>query len=83
MFLPEERGRTSRETDFQTSNDLGIRALTVIKAAAVQLSPVLDSREGTVDKVCRQITTSAARAGPQFATFPETVVPYYPYFSFC
>ena len=29
--------------------------MTVIKAAAVQLSPVLYSREGTVDKVCRQI----------------------------
>ena len=29
--------------------------MTVIKAAAVQLSPVLYSREGTVDKVVRQI----------------------------
>jgi nitrilase len=55
--------------------------MTVIKAAAVQLSPVLYSREGTVDKVCRQII-SLGRQGVQFATFPETVVPYYPYFSF-
>jgi aliphatic nitrilase len=53
----------------------------VIKAAAVQLSPVLYSREGTVDKVCRQII-AIGRQGVQFATFPETVVPYYPYFSF-
>jgi len=29
--------------------------MTVIKAAAVQLSPVLSSREATVDKVGRQI----------------------------
>jgi len=53
---------------------------TVIKAAAVQLSPVLYSREGTVEKVCRQII-ALGRQGVQFATFPETVVPYYPYFS--
>src|SRR5277367_4216129 len=53
----------------------------VIKAAAVQLSPVLYSREGTVDKVCKQIA-ALGRQGVQFATFPETVVPYYPYFSF-
>jgi aliphatic nitrilase len=55
--------------------------MTVIKAAAVQLSPVLYSREGTVDKTCRQIL-ALGRQGVQFATFPETVVPYYPYFSF-
>ncbi len=52
-----------------------------IKAAAVQLSPVLGSREGTVDKVCQAID-EAARAGASFIVFPETVVPYYPYFSF-
>jgi aliphatic nitrilase len=34
-----------------------------------------------VDKVCRQIL-ALGRQGVQFATFPETVVPYYPYFSF-
>ena len=55
--------------------------MTTVKAAAVQLSPVLYSREGTVDKVCRQII-ALGRQGVQFATFPETVVPYYPYFCF-
>lgn len=53
----------------------------VVKAAAVQLSPVLYSREGTVEKVVRKIY-ELGRQGVQFATFPETVVPYYPYFSF-
>ena len=53
----------------------------VVKAAAVQLSPVLYSRDGTVDKVIRTIHT-LGQQGVQFATFPETVVPYYPYFSF-
>ena len=55
--------------------------MTVIKADAVQLSPVLCSREGTVDKVVENII-DLGRQGVQFATFPETVVPYYPYFSF-
>lgn len=53
----------------------------LVKAAAVQLSPVLYSREGTVEKVVRKIH-DLGRQGVQFATFPETVVPYYPYFSF-
>lgn len=53
----------------------------VVKAAGVQLSPVLYSREGTVDRVVRKIH-ELGRQGVQFATFPETVVPYYPYFSF-
>jgi hypothetical protein len=53
----------------------------VVKAAAVQLSPVLYSREGTIDNIVRKIH-DLGKAGVQFATFPETVVPYYPYFSF-
>jgi nitrilase len=55
--------------------------MTIIRAAAVQLSPVLYSREGTIDAVVRKIH-ELGKAGVQFATFPETVVPYYPYFSF-
>ena len=55
--------------------------MTVIKAAAVQISPVLYSREGTVEKVVQKIH-ELGKLGVQFATFPETVVPYYPYFSF-
>ena len=53
----------------------------VVKAAAVQISPVLYSREGTVGKVVKKIF-ELGRQGVQFATFPETVIPYYPYFSF-
>jgi nitrilase len=55
--------------------------MTIIKAAAVQISPVLYSREGTVDKVVQKIL-ELGKQGVQFAVFPETVVPYYPYFSF-
>ncbi len=53
----------------------------VVKAAAVQLSPVLYSREGTVEKIVRTIH-ELGQQQVQFATFPETVIPYYPYFSF-
>jgi nitrilase len=53
----------------------------IIKAAAVQMSPVLYSRDGTVEKVVRKILELGTQ-GVQFATFPETFVPYYPYFSF-
>jgi nitrilase len=52
-----------------------------VRAAAVQLSPVLFSRDGTTEKVLDAIAT-AAQAGAQLIVFPETFVPYYPYFSF-
>jgi aliphatic nitrilase len=52
----------------------------VVKASAVQLSPVLYSREGTVEKVVRKIH-ELGQEGVEFVVFPETVVPYYPYFS--
>ncbi|GLV54237.1 aliphatic nitrilase [Dictyobacter sp. S3.2.2.5] len=54
---------------------------TIVKAAAVQISPVLYSRQGTVEKVVKKIR-ELGKQGVQFATFPETVVPYYPYFAF-
>ena len=54
---------------------------TIVKAAAVQISPVLYSRQGTVEKVVKKIAELGEK-GVQFATFPETLVPYYPYFAF-
>ncbi len=55
--------------------------MSFIKAAAVQLSPVLYSRDGTVDKIVTKLG-ELGRKGVQFATFPETIVPNYPYFCF-
>jgi nitrilase len=52
-----------------------------IRAAAVQLSPVLGSRDGTTEKIL-QAVRAAVCDGAQLVVFPETVVPYYPYFSF-
>ncbi len=54
---------------------------TSVTVAAVQLSPVLGSREGTIAKVVEAIAQAAQR-GATLIVFPETVVPYYPYFSF-
>jgi len=42
---------------------------------------VLGSRAGTTEKVCAAIRAAAAE-GAELVVFPETVVPYYPYFSF-
>ncbi len=53
----------------------------MIRAAAVQISPVLFSRDGTTEKVLQAIAR-AANAGAQLVVFPETFIPYYPYFSF-
>ena len=53
----------------------------IIRAAAVQLSPVLYSCQGTAAKVCAAIA-DAAENGAELVVFPETVLPYYPYFSF-
>lgn len=55
--------------------------MATIRAAAVQIAPDLTSAEGTVDRICRAVADAAAQ-GVEIAVFPETFVPYYPYFSF-
>ncbi|KGM48997.1 Nit6803 family nitrilase [Pseudooceanicola atlanticus] len=52
-----------------------------IRAAAVQIAPDLSGRAGTIERVLNAIA-EAADKGAQFIVFPETFVPYYPYFSF-
>lgn len=52
-----------------------------VRVAAAQISPVLHSREGTTEKVLDAIAT-AAKEGVELIVFPETFIPYYPYFSF-
>lgn len=52
-----------------------------VVVAAVQCSPVLYSCAGTVDKICGWIA-QLGQQGVQMAVFAETLVPYYPYFSF-
>ncbi|MGJ8678265.1 MAG: Nit6803 family nitrilase [Akkermansiaceae bacterium] len=52
-----------------------------ITAAAIQLAPDLTSGAGTVSLMCDALA-DAAKQGVNLAVFPETFVPYYPYFSF-
>lgn len=56
-------------------------AFQIVRAAAVQITPVFESADATWQKVCEYITKAAAE-GVQLVVFPETFVPYYPYFSF-
>jgi nitrilase len=53
----------------------------IVRAAAVQISPVLYSRQGTLERVVNKIR-ELGNKDVQFACFPETIIPYYPYFSF-
>ncbi len=52
-----------------------------IRAAAVQISPSLDTAEGTLERVLNAISEAVAK-GAQLVVFPETFIPWYPYFSF-
>jgi nitrilase len=52
-----------------------------VKAAAIQLAPDLVSGAKTLEKILDALDV-AAKAGVEIAVFPETVMPYYPYFSF-
>jgi nitrilase len=53
----------------------------VVRVAAVQIAPDLETPGGTLDRVVAAIAEAAAK-GAQLVVFPETFVPWYPYFSF-
>ncbi len=52
-----------------------------IRAAAAQIAPDLTSGAVTLQKVTAVIEEAAAK-GAELVVFPETLVPWYPYFSF-
>src|SRR5216683_6353348 len=52
-----------------------------IRVAAVQIAPDLETPGGTVSRVLAAIA-EAAEKGARLVVFPETFVPWYPYFSF-
>ena len=52
-----------------------------VRAAAVQIAPDLESGAATLRRVLDAIAEAAAK-GAQLIVFPETFVPWYPYFSF-
>ncbi len=52
-----------------------------VRVAAAQLSPDLETFDGTVAKVLAAISEASGK-GAKLIVFPETFVPWYPYFSF-
>ena len=52
-----------------------------IRVAAVQIAPDLETPTGTLERVLAA-TAEAAAKGARLVVFPETFVPWYPYFSF-
>src|SRR6516225_7082979 len=53
----------------------------LVRVAAVQISPDLDTSGGTLAKVLAALA-EAAEKGARLVVFPETFLPWYPYFSF-
>lgn len=53
----------------------------MVRVAAAQIAPDLESADGTLHRVLETMR-AAARRGVELIVFPETFVPYYPYFSF-
>ena len=53
----------------------------IIRVAAAQIAPDLENAGGTLDRVLAAISDAAGR-GAKLVVFPETFVPWYPYFSF-
>lgn len=53
----------------------------IVRAAAAQVAPDLRTADGTLAKVINTMEEAAGK-GVELIVFPETFVPYYPYFSF-
>jgi aliphatic nitrilase len=53
----------------------------IVRVAAVQIAPDLDRAAGTLERVLDAIAAAAGQ-GARLVVFPETCVPWYPYFAF-
>ncbi len=53
----------------------------LVRVAAVQIAPDLETSDGTLGRVLAAIA-EAGEKGVEFSVFPETFIPWYPYFSF-
>jgi nitrilase len=53
----------------------------VIRVAAVQIAPDLENASGTLERVLTALAEAAGK-GAKLVAFPETFIPWYPYFSF-
>jgi aliphatic nitrilase len=55
--------------------------MAMVRVAAMQIAPDLETVGGTLERVLAAIAEAGGK-GVQFIVFPETFVPWYPYFSF-
>ena len=53
----------------------------IVRVAAAQIAPVLDRPGGTMERMLETVADAAGK-GVEFIVFPETFLPYYPYWSF-
>src|SRR5579871_4102517 len=53
----------------------------IVRVAAAQIAPVLDRPGGTLERVLETVAEAAGK-GAALIVFPETFLPYYPYWSF-
>lgn len=53
----------------------------ILRAGAVQIAPDLENPGGTLERVLSALAEAASK-GVKFIVFPETFLPWYPYFSF-
>ncbi|MFC7051139.1 Nit6803 family nitrilase [Hansschlegelia quercus] len=53
----------------------------IVRAAAVQIAPDLEDGAGTLTRVLNALDEAAGK-GADLVVFPETLMPWYPYFSF-
>lgn len=53
----------------------------IVRVAAVQIAPDIERAAGTLDRVLAAIADAASKKA-ELVVFPETFVPWYPYFSF-
>jgi aliphatic nitrilase len=65
----------------EDAEESGMAEKALVRVAAVQIAPDLDTPGGTVAKVLAALA-DAADKGAGLVVFPETFVPWYPYFSF-
>jgi aliphatic nitrilase len=53
----------------------------IVRVAAVQIAPDLESANATLERVLAALAEAAGK-GAKLVAFPETFIPWYPYFSF-
>src|SRR5262249_18461592 len=79
MPLPSFSGHDECKQALVEKHDMAEK--TIVRAAAAQIAPDLGSSDQTIAKILGAVSEAAERR-LALVVFPETFVPWYPYFSF-